>query len=135
MATRPGSVDPGVLVYLLQQGIALEELADALETRSGLAGLAGTGDMRAVLDRAAAGDPAATLAADVWLHRLVREIGAMAAVLGGVDALVFTGGIGEHAPVLRERTVARLDFLGPPPVLVIEAREDLEIARQIEQIG
>jgi acetate kinase len=132
MATRSGSVDPGLLLYLIREGVSGAELGKALETRSGLAGLAGTGDMRRLLERADAGDMDATLAIDVWLHRLVREIGAMAAVLDGVDALVFTAGIGEHAPVLREQAVARLTHLGPPPVLVIEAREDLEIARQIE---
>jgi acetate kinase len=135
MATRSGSVDPGLLVYLLQQGIAVDELGDALEARSGLAGLAGTGDMREVLERAGTGDPDATLALDVWRHRLVREIAAMVASLGGLDALVFTGGIGERAADLRVDVVARLTFLPTPPeVLVIEAREDLEIARQIQTV-
>jgi acetate kinase len=135
MATRSGSVDPGLLVYLLQQGIAVDELGDALETRSGLAGLAGTGDMQEVLERAGADDPDATLALDVWRHRLVRELAAMVASLGGLDVLVFTGGIGERAADLRADVVARLTFLPhPPEVLVIEAREDVEIARQIETV-
>jgi acetate kinase len=91
--------------------------------------------MREVLERAGAGDPAATLALDVWMHRLVRELAAMIASLGGIDVLVFTGGIGERAADLRADVVARLTFLrDSPEVLVIEAREDLEIARQIQTV-
>src|SRR6266508_489013 len=98
MATRSGTVDPGMLLWLLAHGgVDQAELADALETRSGLAALAGgSGDMREVLTAARDGQPAARLALAVYLHRLRREIAAMAAATEGLDALVFTGGVGEH---------------------------------------
>jgi acetate kinase len=157
MATRSGSVDPGLLVWLLERGeLSIDEVGDALEHRSGLYGLAGSADMRAVLERAEGGDDAARLAIDVYVHRLRGAIGAMAAALGGVDALAFSGGVGENAPVVREAAVAGLGFLGaeidrdrnartrddgdvstePARVrtLVVNAREDLEIARQVRDL-
>jgi acetate kinase len=151
MATRSGSVDPGLLAWLVTEGgVAPDELSDALEHRSGLMALAGTGDMRAVL----AGDSQdARLALDVYVHRLRREIAAMAAALAGVDALAFTGGVGERAPAIRAAAAAGLGFLGVEldaaaneravadarigapgaavDVLVVAAREDLEVARQV----
>jgi acetate kinase len=153
MATRSGNVDPGLLLWLLQHtGMAKDELASALEHDSGLKGLAGTGDMRVVLERADAGDAASTLALDVWEHRLRALIAGMAAALGGLDALVFTGGIGERSAPIRARALDGLGFLGLAVdaqrnqtahgdrdltadgaltrTLVIQAREDLEIARQ-----
>ena len=110
MATRVGSVDPGLLLWLLQTGrVPLEELANVLEHHSGLAGLSGTsGDLRDVLAARAGGDPAATLAYDVFLHRLAREVGAMAVSCGGLDLLALTGGIGEHSTVLRADLAGRL---------------------------
>jgi acetate kinase len=140
-----------MLLWLVTEGgIAAEELADALEHRSGLVALAGTADMRAVL---ASGEPAARLALAVYVHRLRREIAAMAAALGGLDALAFTGGVGEHAAPVRAAALGGLAFLGaaldpeanesalpdadigargaPVRTLVIAAREDLEIARQV----
>jgi acetate kinase len=154
MATRSGSVDPGLLVWLLQHGgVGVDELADALEHRSGLAGLAGTADMRQVLAAASAGDDDARLARDAYVHRLRGLVAAMAAALGGLDALVFTGGVGERASEIRTRAADGLGFLGvavdpardataapdadvsapgaAARTLVIEAREDLEIARQV----
>jgi acetate kinase len=152
MATRSGSVDPGLVLWLLERGrLSAGELSDGLEHRSGLHGLAGTADMRVVLERAAGGDADARLALDVYLHRLRAGIAAMAASLGGLDALAFTGGVGEHAPPVRAGAVDGLRFLGlaidparngaqpdadlsAPAALVrtivIAAREDLEIARQ-----
>ena len=155
MATRAGSVDPGLLVWLLQQGhLDVDALADGLEHGSGLAGLAGTADMRELLGR---DDPAARLALDVFVHRLRASIGAMAAALDGLDALVFTGGIGEHAPAVRAATAAGLGFLGVrldpernaaartdadigaagarAAALVVTAREDREIARQVRALA
>jgi len=152
MATRSGSVDPGMLLWLLEhEQLAPAELADALEHRSGLAGVAGTGDMRQVLDRAASGDADSQLALDVYLHRLAGQIASMTAALGGVEVLVFTGGVGEHAPEIRQRSADRLAFLGveldqtrnaevdgdaeigaayaPVRTWVLRAREDLEMAR------
>jgi acetate kinase len=157
MATRSGSVDPGLLLWLeTHAGLSPAELAEALEHRSGLLALAGSADMRDVVSRAAHGDGRAAAALDVYLHRLVAGIAAMAAAMGGLDALVFTGGVGEHTPVVRARAAARLAFLGvaidealqPVPgmdtditatvsgvrTLVITAREDREIARQVREV-
>jgi len=155
MATRSGSLDPGLVLWLsTDAGIPAAELADALEHRSGLLGLAGTADMRQVIAR---DDSAARLALGVYIRRLCQEIAAMTVSLGGLDALVFTGGVGEHAPEVRRRAVDGLGFLGlrlsderngavegdcvidmsesletmkqEPRIAVVTAREDLEIAR------
>jgi acetate kinase len=135
MATRSGDVDPGILAWLLERGaVDAGELNDALERRSGLHGLAGTADMREVVDAAGSGDDAARLAFEVYVHRLRSSIGAMVASLGGIDALVFTGGVGEHAPAVREATTDGLGLLGDAAVLVIEAREDVEIARGVRSV-
>ena len=124
MATRPGSLDPGLLIWLQEHaGLGAAEIGAALERGSGLRGLCGTGDMRAVLDRRAGGDPDATLAFDVYVHRLRQGIAAMTASMGGRDLLVYTGGVGEHAAEVRD--AAGCDHV------VVEAREDLEIARQV----
>jgi acetate kinase len=131
MATRSGNVDPGLLLWLLErEAVTSAEMADALEHRSGLLGLAGSGDMREVVAHAGAGDRAATLALDVYIHRLRAGIGAMAAALGGLDVLAFTGGVGENQPDVRAR--ASEGWRAEP--LVIPAREDLEIARQVRAL-
>lgn len=157
MATRSGSIDPGAILWLqTHEGLSAEVVSDRLEHQSGLVGLAGTSDMRAVLAAAEAGDVAAGRAIDVYVHRLRREIGAMAAAMDGLDALVFSGGVGERAPTLRARAVAGLGHLGlaidasanaagnsdrdvsdagaRAHVLVVEAREDLEIAREVRSL-
>ena len=147
-----GSVDPGLLLWLLEQTDMTErKLAEALEHESGLLGLAGSADMREVLAAAERDEPSAVLARDVYVHRLRAGIAAMAAALGGLDTLVFTGGVGERSPEIRARAAAGLAFLGieidPEPnaagaeditdpgsaarTLVVEAREDLEIARGV----
>jgi acetate kinase len=158
MATRSGSVDPGLIIWLLQHGgLTLDEVSTGLESWSGLSGLANllsrSGDLREVRLAAHGGNPDARLAVDVHAHRLRREIAAMAAAMNGLDALVFTGGIGEHQPAVRAEAAAGLTFLGvriDPPrndvttcdaeitahgaavrTLVITAREDIEIARQV----
>ena len=154
MATRSGDVDPGLVLWLEERhGMSPREMSEALEHGSGLMGLAGTADMREVLERATAGDAEAQLALDVYIHRLRAGIGTMAAALGGLDALVFTGGVGERAPQVRALAADGLGFLGIEPdsaanqagepdrdigaagatvrTLVIAAREDLEIARQV----
>ena len=150
MATRSGSVDPGLVLWLVTDaGLAPDAVRTALEHDSGLMGLAGTSDMREVV---AAGG----LALDVYVHVLVRQVAAMTAALGGLDALVFTGGVGEHSPDVRALAAERLAYLGvafdesanradpdgdapdraisapgtPVTTLVVEAREDIEIARQ-----
>ena len=113
MATRSGSVDPGLVLWLEEHAhMPPRELADTLEHRSGLTGLAGTGDMRQVLARAAAGDERALLGRNVYLHRLRASIAAMAAAMDGIDILVFTGGVGENSPEIRSRAAAGLHFLG-----------------------
>jgi acetate kinase len=120
MATRSGSVDPGLVLWLEEHAhMPSRELAATLENRSGLTGLAGTGDMREVLSRAADGDARAVLGRDVYLHRLRASIAAMAAAMDGLDVLVFTGGVGENSPEIRSRAAAGLGFLG---VAVDESR-------------
>jgi acetate kinase len=135
MATRSGSVDPGILIYLMRhKGYRADDLDQILNHQSGLEGLAGSADMREIEARRKSGDPKAALAFDVFMHRLVREAGAMAAVLGGVDVLVFTGGVGEHSATVRDELSKRLEFLQIPSTLVIEAEEEWEIARACSRL-
>lgn len=111
MATRCGSIDPGVLLYLAGvRGVAMADIADLLNCRSGLLGVSGLSGDAAVL--LASADPRAALALDLLVYRIGREIGALAAVLGGLDALIFTGGIGENAALLRERICNACGWLG-----------------------
>jgi acetate kinase len=154
MATRSGSVDPGLVLWLLEHaGLSERQLASALEHESGLLALAGSADMREVLTSIDDGDERARLALDVYVHRLRGAIAAMTAALGGIDAIAFTGGVGEHSPRVRSEAVAGLGFLGlaideasnqaltqdadissagaAVRTFVIAAREDLEIARQV----
>ena len=99
MGTRSGSVDPGILTYLMRQNhLTGEQLDDLLNQHSGLLGISGiSGDMREILAAMKNGHERATLAFEIYIHRLVAGIGAMVAVLGGIDALVFTAGVGEHS--------------------------------------
>lgn len=127
MATRSGSVDPGALLYVLRERkLELHELDRELERESGLAALSdgGSGDVR----------EASPLALDVFVLRVAGAVAAMSVSLGGLDALVFTGGIGEHAHYVRERIVERVRFLGDFAVEVIHAREDLVIARAVRRV-
>ncbi len=113
MATRSGSVDPGLVLWLQQRaGLSADEVAWGLEHRSGLLGLGGTGDLKVLGERAARGDARAGLAVAVYLHRLVSEVAAMTAALGGLDVLVFTGGVGEHSALVREAVAERCAYLG-----------------------
>ncbi|GMA94635.1 acetate kinase [Pseudolysinimonas kribbensis] len=113
MGTRSGDIDPAVLIYLARNaGMTTDELDDLLNRRSGLLGLAGRADMRELVDAAESGDPAARLALDVYLHRIRHYIGAYAAEMGGLDAVVFTAGVGENSAVVRAGSVAGLEFLG-----------------------
>ena len=137
MQARSGSIDPGMVLWLQQHGgLTADEVRDGLEHHSGLAGLTGTsGDFREILEGAESGDDDCRFALDIYLHRLVREIGAMAASAGGLDLLVFTGGVGEHVHVVRDRTVDRLTYLQPFKIAVIEAREDLAIAQAVRRVS
>jgi acetate kinase len=132
MATRSGSVDPGLVLWLEEhEHLSPHEVADALEHRSGMAALAGTGDMRDVEDAAARGEARARLALDVYVHSLTAGIGAMTVAAGGLDVLVFTGGVGENSPEVRRLATERLAHLGVGTTvrtIVVPAREDLQIA-------
>lgn len=110
MATRSGSVDPGAMAWLAEH--TDESLSDVIERESGLLALAGTADMREVVERAADGDAEAGFAFEVWSRRLVEHAGSVIAVLGGLDAIAFTGGIGEHSPTVRLELCERLRWLG-----------------------
>lgn len=114
MATRPGAVDPGLLTYVLANNrVTLRELEETLYHRSGLQGISGcSGDMRTILAARAAGDVRATLAFDLYVARLREGIAAMAAALGGVDALIFTGGVGENASEVRAAACAQFAWIG-----------------------
>ena len=111
MATRAGDLDPGVLLELARelQPAALEQL---LNKRAGLTGLTGTGDLREIERRAADGDEHCRLAISLYTHRIRKYLGAYATVMGGVDAIAFTGGVGEHSALVRHRCLQRLGFLG-----------------------
>ena len=127
MATRSGSVDPGALLYLLRERLlTVDELSQALERESGIAGLSGggSGDVR----------DASPLALDVFVHRVAAAIGAMSVACGGLDALAFTGGVGEHAHAVRERIVERVRHLGDFRVEIVPAREELVIAAETERV-
>ena len=158
MATRSGALDPGAVLWLLQHTpLTAAAIGQALAHESGLLGLGGSADMRDVVNRAASGDARCILARDVYVHRLCSLVGAMVASLGGIDGLVFTGGVGEGSAEIRRRAVERLAFLGaeitaeandhhppgdaiispaasPVAVMVIAAREDVEIARQVRDV-
>lgn len=154
MGTRSGDIDPAVPFHLARvAGMGVDELDTLLNKRSGLLGLSGRSDMREVVDAAEAGDAAAELALGVYVHRIRHYLGAYTAVLGGLDAVVFTAGVGENSVAVRSRVIAGLEVLGltldpaanaarsgeprtisrpdgSVAVLVVPTNEELEIARQ-----
>ncbi len=158
MATRSGSLDPGIVLYVQQKhGLSADEVDNILYRESGLFGVSGlSADMRDILQAANDGHQRARLALDIYVHRLRQTIGALTATLGGLDALIFTGGVGEHPPEVRERTCGRLECLGvqldrqanaaagpdadiaaqgwAARILVIAAREDLTMLQQVVQL-
>lgn len=158
MATRAGSLDPGIVLWAQRHGgLTAAEVEQALDRESGLLGVSGlSGDMREVLAAAGRGHERAQLALDVYVHRLRALIAAMASALEGVDALVFTGGVGERSAPVRAAACAGLSFLGVvldearnqaakpdtvigaaqagTAVLVVEAREDLEMASEVRKL-
>ena len=160
MGTRCGDIDPALHFYLVKAaGMSIGEIEDLFESRSGLRGICGLSDMRQILDQAETGNDLARLAVEMFCYRVKKYIGAYAAVLGRVDAVVFAGGIGENAPAIRERACEGLEHLGiavdpaknasaggalceiqgdraPVKILVIRTDEEREIARQtVRAIG
>ena len=157
MARRSGSVDPGLLLYLLRHGdMELADLDRGLNEDSGLLGVSGAySDWRALNNSASAGNDRAQLAKAMFMHRLVAAVGGMVATLGGLDALVFTGGIGEHSPDVSRAVAAGLEFAGVQlasapttpegdrdvstahsavRVLVVAAREDLSVLAEVRRL-
>lgn len=153
MGTRSGDVDPAVIFHLLDRGYSPEAVNDLLNKQSGMMGLTGFGDMRDVRRALEAGDPAAALACLLYAYRIKKYIGAYAAILNGLDTILFTGGIGENDSAMRALICTELDFLGvvldsaknsapardirainvpdsPVRILVVPTNEELEIARQ-----
>jgi acetate kinase len=148
MGSRPGDLDPGILMHLLQQGMTFDRLRSLLNHESGLQGLAGTSDMRELLRRT---DDAAALAVEIFCYRVLKYVGAYLAVLGGAEAIVFTGGIGENSPEIRRRISEGLGWTGleideprnsggeeristpssRPAVYNIRTDEELLIAREV----
>ena len=156
MGTRCGDLDPSILFYLARNlGVSLDDIEVLLNHDSGMKGLCGVSDMRDVRQLAEQGDEQARLAIDMYCYRICKYIGAYHAVLGGIDALVFTGGVGENDPFIRQAVCTRLTALGitldplrngngrndyiygisenssDVSVLVIATNEELEIARQV----
>lgn len=154
MATRSGSVDPGLLLYLLRHGLSVDELECGLEEESGLLGLSGRSQHVHELEAAmGAGEVPARLALTIYARRIAQAVASMAVSLGGLDALVFTGGVGEHSHWVREQVGSELGFLGlridsdansglrgegeiatpssAARVRVVESREDVVIAREV----
>ena len=155
MATRSGSVDPGLLLYLLRHGLSVDELEHGLESESGLLGLSERSPSVRELEAAlVAGDERARLALTVYVRRIAQAVASMAVSLGGLDALVFTGGVGEHSSWVRRRVCDELAFLGvrlddeanaggaaeitggdsTVQVVVVESREDVVIARAARRL-
>jgi len=159
MGTRSGDIDPAALLHLARRaGMTIDDLDDLLNKRSGMLGLAGVADMRDIELGVERGDAAATLAFDVYIHRLRAYAGAYIAQLGGVDVISFTAGVGENAPDIRALALATLGFAGVEidatrneargrgirtistdasrvAVLVVPTDEELEIARQTMQVA
>lgn len=154
MGTRTGDIDAAVAFHLNRvAGMGVQEIDDLFNKRSGLKGLTGDNDMRAVRDRAEAGDAVARMGLDIYIHRLVKYVGGYAAVMGGIDALTFTAGVGENSPIMRAEVCETLGFMGIEidpvrnavrgsqprvispegarvTVLVVPTNEELEIATQ-----
>ncbi len=159
MGTRSGSIDPGILIYLVRhRGLDAADLDRILNKESGLKGVSGiSADMREILKASESGNERAKLAFDIFVHRLCREIGGMMASLGGTDVLMFTGGIGENSAEVREYVCRRFEYLGVKidldkngaspvdvdialpdssfRVLVVATDEDWEIARECSRLG
>ena len=158
MGNRSGSIDPQILIYMMQEyGLGVEEIERILNKESGLKGVSGvSNDVREIMKAIDEGNTQAQLAYNIYLHRLIKAIGAMVASLKGLDVLVFTAGVGENQSMLREKTCADLSYLGVEldtaknnaspvdvniatdnsqvQVLVIHTQEDWAIAKQAAKI-
>lgn len=156
MGTRCGDIDPAVVLYLRGVGYGLDEVDKMLNKSSGLLGIAGIGsnDMRDILEAVDSGNAQARLALDVFVHRLVKYVGAYAAVMNGFDALIFTAGVGENVPLVRALVCEKLSFMGvkldsarnksnelcismegaKPVVMVIPTDEELMIVRETSRL-
>ena len=128
MATRPGDVDPGVLTFLMRQGLDVDAIEELLEHQSGLQGLAGDADMRALLAR---DDADARLALAVYVARARKYLGAFWAVLGGCDAIAFGGGVGEHAPAIRSAILEGCDWAG----IAVDERANAAAGKSLARIS
>lgn len=155
MGTRSGDIDPSVIFYLSEKGYAIDDVKNLLNKESGMKGLAGENDMRAVNEMATQGDARAEMALEIYAYRIKKYIGAYAAAMNGLDAIVFTAGVGENDVSTRSRVCKDLGFLGlsldnqkneargkgiqeiqsgPTRILVIPTNEELEIANQCYEV-
>ncbi len=158
MGTRSGSIDPGILFHLARsKNLSIEQIEEALLKESGLLGISGkSADMRQVIELANANDDRAQLAIDIYCMRVQQAIGALATNMGGIDAVVFTAGVGENSAFIRKQIIAPLSFLGleldanliqscktdkdisskdaKTKTLIIAAREELQMANEIESL-
>jgi acetate kinase len=129
MGTRGGLIDPGVILHLMRsEGFDLPRLEKLLYHESGLLALGGTADMKTLLDSSQA------QAIELYCERIAREAGSLAAALQGLDAFVFTGGVGENAAPIRDRVTEKLKWLGPIDIRVIPTDEELTIARHAQRL-
>ncbi len=155
MGTRSGDIDPSIIFYLQEQGISIGSIKKALNKNSGLMGMAGDNDLRVVEQLIDQNNEEAMIALDVYVYRIKKYIGAYAAALGGLDAIVFTGGVGENAILVRKKVCEGLGFLGisldteknnirakeitelhtgKVPILVVPTNEELAIAKEVEKL-
>lgn len=132
MGTRAGDLDPGILTHLLHEGMSLQQLEQLLQHGAGLKALAGTADVRELQGR---NDPAAELALDVFCYRIQKYVGAYLAALEGAEAIVFTGGIGEHSPEIRRRVCERFGWAGLTLDIERNQRNDLRLSAEGSRLG
>ncbi len=131
MGTRGGLLDPGVILHLLREGMDRAALEKLLYHQSGLLALGGTADMKTLLESP---DPRATLAVEIYCARIAREVGSLAAALQGLDALIFTGGVGENAAAIRAQVTEQLKWLGDIDIRTVPTDEELTIARHTKRL-
>jgi acetate kinase len=131
MGTRSGDIDPSIIFHLIKEGYTAEEVNKLLNKQSGMIGLTGYSDMRDVLKAISEGDKKAKLAYDMYAYRIKKYIGSYAAVLNGLDAIVFTAGIGENDNLIREKACTNMEFLG----LELDTRKNNERSKGLREIN